>query len=52
VANLLQIREIERYHKHLGRLGRAGSIEETARVWVRRYARYWRAHYEQGRTAA
>ena len=49
MANVMQLREIARYHRHLQRLGRAGSIEETARVWVRRYAHIWRTHFEAGR---
>ena len=47
MANLLQAREIERYHRHLSRLGRAGSIDETARIWIARYARLWRTRFER-----
>ena len=46
MANLLQAREIERYHRHLSRLGRARSIDETARIWIGRYARLWRSRFE------
>ena len=53
MANYLQALEIRRYHRHLERLGRAaGGIDETARVWVRRYARLWRCHFEAGRGRA
>ena len=48
MANLLQARQIERYHRHLRRLGRAGDLEDTARAWVRRYARLWRRRFEAG----
>jgi hypothetical protein len=46
MANVLQIREIQRYHRHLQRAGRAGTLDETARVWIRRYARLWRSRFE------
>ncbi len=49
MANQLQAYHIERYHGHLTRLGRAGGIDDTARLWVRRYARLWRSHFECGR---
>jgi hypothetical protein len=47
MANLLQAREIERYHRHLQRVGRARSLDETARIWIARYARLWRSRFEQ-----
>ena len=46
MANRLQAIEILRYHRHLQRLGRARSVEDTARLWIGRYARLWRARYE------
>jgi hypothetical protein len=46
MGNWLQAREIERYHRHLQRAGRAVSIEDSARVWIGRYARLWRARFE------
>ena len=46
MANRLQIREIERYHRHLCRCGRDVSLEEAARVWIRRYAKLWRSRFE------
>jgi len=49
VGNALQAHHIARYHRHLERLGCAGAIEETARLWIRRYARLWRSRYEAGR---
>ena len=52
MANLLQASAIGRYHRHLQRLGRAGDLEDTARAWVRRYARLWRRRHEAGRPAA
>lgn len=37
---------IRRYHAHLDRLGRApASIDTTARLWISRFARQWRARY-------
>jgi hypothetical protein len=51
MANLMQARAIERYHRHLQRCGRAHSLEDTARIWIARYARLWRSRFEQ-RTAA
>jgi hypothetical protein len=47
MCNLLQAREIARYHRHLARLGRTGSIDETARIWIGRYARLWRSRFER-----
>ena len=49
MANELQAIHIERYHRHLERLGCAGAIDETARRWISRYARLWRSRYEAGR---
>ena len=51
MGNHLQLREIQRYHRHLERLGRAGDLEDTARVWIRKYAHLWRQHYITGRAA-
>jgi hypothetical protein len=45
MGNHLQARAIERYHRHLQRLGRSRSIDDTARAWVARYAVLWRRHY-------
>jgi hypothetical protein len=45
MGNELQARAIERYHRHLERLGRSGSIDDTARAWVARYAVLWRQRY-------
>jgi hypothetical protein len=46
MANFLQAREIERYHRHLLRCGRAESLDQAARIWIRRYARLWRSRFE------
>lgn len=45
MGNHLQLHEILRYHRHLERLGRARSVEDTARTWIRKYAHLWRQHY-------
>jgi hypothetical protein len=45
MGNHLQAEAIERYHRHLRRLGRSRNIEESARAWVARYAVLWREHY-------
>ena len=45
MRNDLQLIEIQRYHNHLHRLGRALDMEQTARLWIRRYARLWRQHW-------
>jgi hypothetical protein len=45
MGNDLQVRAIERYHRHLQRLGQSHSVEVTARAWVARYAVLWRRHY-------
>ena len=47
MANVLQIREIERYHRHLQRAGRARTLDETARLWIARYAHLWRRRFEE-----
>jgi hypothetical protein len=49
MGNHLQVRAIERYHRHLQRLGRIQSLDITARIWVARYAQLWRVHYGLGR---
>ncbi len=46
MINDLQIRQIERYHRHLQRVGRATTIEQTARIWIGRYAKLWRLRLE------
>ncbi len=45
MGNHLQARAIERYHRHLQRLGRSHTLDATARAWVARYAVLWRQHY-------
>lgn len=45
MGNQLQARAIERYHRHLERLGRSQSLDATARAWVARSAVLWRRHY-------
>lgn len=45
MGNRLQAHAIERYHGHLCRLGRAVSLEDTARLWVHKYAALWRLHH-------
>ena len=42
MSNWQQAHAIMRYHRHLQRLGRARSVEETARYWIGKYARLWR----------
>jgi hypothetical protein len=51
-ANLLQAAAIARYHHHLQRLGRAGTLDDTARHWVARFAHLWRARFEGAGRAA
>ena len=46
MANRLQLWHIERYHRHLSRLGRTSGLEESARVWIHKYARLWRLHFD------
>ena len=46
MANLLQILHIQRYHRHLLRSGRAGTLDDTARLWISRYAKLWRSRFE------
>ena len=46
MGNHLQAEAIQRYHRHLQRLGRSLSIEDSARAWVGRYAVLWRRHHE------
>ena len=45
MGNHLQAEAIQRYHRHLQRLGRSQSLEDSARAWVGRYAVLWRKHY-------
>ena len=52
VGNALQANHIARFHRHLQRLGFAGGMDETARLWIRRYAKLWRARYEAGGCAS
>lgn len=47
MANLFQAREIERFHRHLQRIGRGNSLDESARLWIVRYARLWRSRFER-----
>ena len=47
--NWAQVRSIRRFHKHLGQLGHANSMEEAARSWIVRYARLWRSHQDHRR---
>jgi hypothetical protein len=49
MGNHLQAQAIQRYHRHLQRLGHIQSLEVTARMWVARYAVLWRVHYGLGR---
>ena len=51
MANWLQAREIERYHRHLCRAGRKVSLDEAARTWIRRYAGLWRSRFESRKGA-
>ncbi len=46
MGNHLQVCAIARYHRHLQRLGRSQSLDDTARAWVARYAVLWRRHYD------
>ena len=45
MGNHLQAEAIHRYHRHLERLGRSLDLDDSARVWVKRYAVLWRRHY-------
>jgi hypothetical protein len=51
-ANLLQAMAITRYHRHLQRLGRAGTLDDTARLWVGRFAHLWRVRFTEYSRAA
>ena len=51
MGNWQQAKEILRYHRHLTRLGRARSLEETARFWIARYAKLWRQR-QRGRATS
>ena len=44
-ANIRQAEAIQRYYRRRQRLGDVRTLEEVAREWVHRYARYWRYHY-------
>jgi hypothetical protein len=46
IENGLQADAIRRYHCHLARLGRAGTLEQSARQWISRYASAWRKHHQ------
>jgi hypothetical protein len=46
MANLLQIQAIARFHRHLQRAGWTGSLDDSARIWIARYARLWRSRFE------
>jgi hypothetical protein len=45
IGNGLQAAAIRRYHSHLQRLGRAGTLEQSARQWISRYAVAWRKQH-------
>ena len=45
MGNHLQAEAIQRYHRHLQRLGHNQSLDSTARLWIARYAVLWRSHY-------
>jgi hypothetical protein len=50
--NVAQLAAIHRYHRHLARIGRApADVEQTARLWVCRFARLWRVHREHRQPA-
>ena len=51
LGNRLQAQAIRRYHARLMRLGRSGTLEESARQWIYRYARLWRLHCALGRVS-
>jgi hypothetical protein len=44
-GNLAQLRLIQRYHAKLCRLGRASSLEASARQWINRFAARFRHHF-------
>ena len=52
MGNRQQANEILRFHRHLQRLGRAKSLEESARLWISRYARLWRTRHCKTPTVA
>jgi hypothetical protein len=52
MGNYEQARKIIRYHRHLQRLGRARSVEESARLWISKYAELWRKRNGGVRAAA
>jgi hypothetical protein len=45
-ANMIQFHRIVRCHRRLCRLGRQISLDQTARIWISRYAAGWRKHNE------
>lgn len=47
-----QAAAIQRYHAHLDRLGRARSLEATARQWIPRYAALWHKHFSSRRPSS
>ncbi len=46
-ANLIQYHRIVRCHSRLSRRGRTISLEETAKLWIGRYAAAWRRNHER-----
>jgi hypothetical protein len=46
MANLLQVQAITRFHRHLQRAGWAGTLDDSARIWIVRYAHLWRSRFE------
>ena len=46
-----QMIEIERYFRHLQRIGQGTSLEAAAVQWISRYAALWRLHQETRRAA-
>ena len=52
-ANLIQFHRIVQCHARLSRLGRIITLEETAKLWISRYAAAWRKHHDRnlGRAA-
>jgi hypothetical protein len=45
IENGQQAESIRRYHRHLQQLGRAGTLDQSAREWISRYAPIWRKHH-------
>jgi hypothetical protein len=46
-ANAIQYLRIQRCHRRLSRRGVAITVDQTARIWITRYAAAWRRNHER-----